>query len=275
MRGHYCLEATRSFPGDEFTKKTSLTASVLSPPHYRGVKAEEREEEEEEEEEEEMSDEGETVDEDDSRSSSGSYASQNTSIAVILKRKVDDCLAAESSAMVVDQSFFSKKPRSELLGIDAVMKDAVDEEEDTAASTSFRRENKSQELLNKGKSVIVAECSNSREPTETAKAAAALHHHHHPSWISSRCLQLLANNNSHDQGEVPGLGSTSRDKIFPSDKEQRWRSKPPASSSNSSHCKLHNRDFSDCLLRHLKSPVQSCHCVKRILEDVLPHIGGK
>jgi hypothetical protein len=271
-RGHYCLEATRSFPGDEFTKKTSVTASVLSPPHYHGVKAEEREEEEEEEEE--MFDEGETVDEGDSRSSSGSHASQNTSNAVILKRKVDDCLAAESSAMVVDQSSFSKKPRSELPGIDAVMKDAVDEEEDTAASTSFRRENKSQELLNKGKSVVVAGCSNSREPTETAKPA-ALHQHHHPSWLSSRCLQLLANNNSHDQGEVPGLGSTSLDKIFSSSKEQRWRSKPPASSSNSSHCKLHNRDFSDCLLRHLKSPVQSCHCVKRILEDVLPHIGGK
>jgi hypothetical protein len=271
VRGHYCLQATRSFPGDEFTKKTSVTASVLSPPHYRGVKAEEREEEEEEE---EMFDEGETVDEDDSRSSSGSHASQNTSIAVILKRKVDDCLAAESSAMVVDQSFFSKKPRSELLGIDAVMKDAVDEEEDTAASTSFRRENKSQELLNKGKSVVVTERSNFREQTETAKPA-ALHQHHHPSWLSSRCLQLLANNNSPDQGEVPGLGSTSRDKIFPSNKEQGWRSKPPASSSNSSHCKLHNRDFSDCLLRHLKSPVQSCHCVKRILEDVLPHIGRK
>ncbi len=270
MRGHYCLEATRSFPGDEFTKKTSVTASVLAPPHYLGVKAEEREEEEEEE---EMFDEGETADEDDSRSSSGSHASQNTSIAVILKRKVDDCLAAESSAMVVDQSFFSKKPRSELPGIDAVMKDAVDEEEDTAASTSFRRENKAQELLNKGKRVVVAECSNSREPTETAKPA-ALHQHHHPSWLSSRCLQLLANN-SHDQVEVPGLGSTSRDKIFPSNKEQRWGSKPPASLSNSSHCKLHNRDFSDCLLRHLKSPVQSCHCVKRILEDVLPHIGGK
>ncbi len=147
-------------------------------------------------------------------------------------------------------------------------------EEDTAVSTSFKRENKSQELLNKGKSVVVTECSNSREQTETAKPV-ALHHQHHPSWLSSRCLQLLANNNSHDQGEVPGLGSTSRDKIFPSNKEQRWRSKPPASSSNSSHCKLHNRDFSDCLLRHLKSPVQSCHCVKRILEDVLPHIGGK
>jgi hypothetical protein len=135
-RGHYCLEATRSFPGDEFTKKTSVTASVLSPPHYHGVKAEEREEEEEEEEE--MFDEGETVDEGDSRSSSGSHASQNTSNAVILKRKVDDCLAAESSAMVVDQSSFSKKPRSELPGIDAVMKDAVDEEEDTAASTSLQ-----------------------------------------------------------------------------------------------------------------------------------------
>jgi hypothetical protein len=74
-------------------------------------------------------DEGKTLN--DTGSTCNRSQSSETSIPVMSKRNFEGCLAAES--MVVHQ--FSKKPRSELVGNDELMKD---EDKEGTASTIFR-----------------------------------------------------------------------------------------------------------------------------------------
>lgn len=199
----------------------------------------------------------ETPDED-GRRHSGSHASESSRAAIMSKRNLEDCLAPEQS----------KKLRSEVAESDAAMQD-VQEEEDTATATFGQTQARdlllhddaqevSQRKAEKGKT-RAAEFSNSfREQDETAKVSP------HSSWLSSRCLQLLLNS---DQDEIRKAGFSSH-KVY-GNKEQQRSTRP----MSSSHCKLHNRDFSDCLLQHLKSPLQpSCHDIRVVLEDVLLHI---
>jgi hypothetical protein len=197
-----------------------------------------------------------TPDEDGGRNS-GSHASES-SRADMSKRNLEDCLAPEQS----------KKLRSEVAESDAAMQD-VQEEEDTAATTFGQTQARdlllhddaqevSQRKAEKGKKRAAEFSSSFREQGETAKVSPP------SSWISSRCLQLLLNS---DQDEIRKAGFSSH-KVYGSKEQQ--RSTRPISSS---HCKLHNRDFSDCLLQHLKSPLQpSCHDIRVVLEDVLLHI---
>jgi hypothetical protein len=101
------------------------------------------------------------------------------------KRNLEGCLAAES--MVVHQ--FSKKPRSELVGNDELMKD--EDKEDTATTIFRQHESQGPHLhdspevnnqkTNKGKHIT--ECSNFWNKDEPAKASS------HTS-LSSGCLQL-------------------------------------------------------------------------------------
>lgn len=198
----------------------------------------------------------ETPDED-GRRNSGSHASES-SRADMSKRNLEDCLAPEHS----------KKLRSEVAGSDAAMQD-VQEEEDTATTTFGQTQARdlllhddaqevSQRKADKGKKKA-AEFSNSfREQDETAKVSP------HSSWLSSRCLHLLLNS---DQDEIRKAGFSSH--MVYGNKEQQRSTRP----ISSSHCKLHNRDFSDCLLQHLKSSLQpNCHDIRVVLEDVLLHI---
>ncbi|CAM6064191.1 unnamed protein product [Sphagnum tenellum] len=95
--------------------------------------------------------------------------------------------------MVVHQ--FSKKPTSELVGNDELMKD--EDNEDTATTISRQHESQgplqhdspevNKQKTNKGKpnkGKHIAECSNFWNKDETAKASSH-------TLLSSRCLQLL------------------------------------------------------------------------------------
>jgi hypothetical protein len=115
-----------------------------------------------------------------------SQTSENSTIPVMSKRNFEGCLGAES--MVVHQ--FSKKPTSELVGNDELMKD--EDNEDTATTISRQHESQgpylhdspevNKQKTNKGKHI--AECSNFWNKDETAKASSH-------TLLSSRCLQLL------------------------------------------------------------------------------------
>jgi len=113
------------------------------------------------------------------------------------KRNFEGCLAAES--MVVHQ--LCKKPISELVGKDELMKD--EDKEDTA-TTNFRQHESqgpylhdspevNKQKTNKGKHI--AECSNFWIKDETAKGSSH-------TLLHSRCLQLLWNSDQEEFSKV-------------------------------------------------------------------------